>query len=145
MCFTTDIHERFKVADKDIVCYKIMCQSFPGSEYYDTPFMRKRVRIGETIKGNFANYSLNEANFRLDNKGITTTDLPLLWLEDEVVHAFKIMNSAQIYAKRLHDHLQLNHLRTLITEWTIPKGALYMDNYANEIVATEMKFNKVIK
>lgn len=143
MCFTTFTKDHFKVADQDIVCYKLMVQPFPPSKYYLTPFIGTRVEVGDTINGDFADFTLEEANSLLEKNGPKTKipiNLPILQLDKEVVHAFETINSAALYRK-----VHLHNIMTIITEWVIPAGTPYMTNNSKEIVATKMKFKNVIK
>lgn len=158
MCFVTKLDDRFKVAKDDIVCYKIMIKRDEWSpDEYQTPFQEVMVHIGETLTGKANACTLEEANAMLDSKAKVEEEFlrrlgfdlilitPDLRLREEVVHACKWKEDAVGYA---HDYLESSTfsygIKLVITKWIIPKGAFYMTNSDDEIVASRMTFSEVI-
>lgn len=148
MCFTTRLGERFNVAKHDIKCYKVLYKLFNGE--YITPYRWVSVQVGETLSGRANGHTLEKANFMIVKKneillnfyaevgGEKPTDL---LLDDEVVHAYATLETAEEHKKDFYGDSSMS---IIVTEWTIPEGAFYMVNEEGEIVGSKMTFDKEI-
>lgn len=134
MCLlVNDITKDEKIAKTTITVYKILRKE---DEEYKTPFVKVNCKIGETLKSaSFSECILSGQNPQ--------------WSEAvsfEGAHAFKSLFAAR-HCEIPYDY-KTEYTSFYITEWEIPKGAIYWEGVrlsCLEIAATEMKFIKVIE
>ena len=165
MCFTISKNTKFAVADKDIVCQKII-QYNPKHQHYTGFIATDHIyEIGKTYT---AAKPLTEKEAR---KIIKKARIPNLLrklfnitvnneLSSEVIYALKLTDKTikvddeiietkeELLKGLLYNAKTFSPNVAVLAEFIIPKGTWYMYNYPNSIIKTivapKMKFNRVI-
>lgn len=165
MCFTISKNTKFAVADKDIVCQKIILYNLKRQHYTGLIATDYIYEIGKTYiaakpltekearkrikKARIPNFLRKLFNITSNNK-----------LSSEVIYALKITDRTikvdgeiietkeELLKLLLYNISPLPLNESVLAEFIIPKGTWYMYNNPNSviktIVAPKMKFNRVI-
>lgn len=112
--------ESAKIADKDIVVYKILMKYTDGT--YHSPYRYTPYEIGKLYTANIQYYE--RLLDKIDECSIITTVI------GEGLHAYTSMGAA---------FLQAFLINGIVFEAIIPKGATYVLGTDNDIVSTQLK------
>lgn len=112
--------ESAKIADKDIVVYKILLEYTDGT--YHSPYRYAPYEIGKLYTANIRYHE--RLAYKVDEYPITNTVI------GEGLHAYTSMDTA---------FLQAFIIDGIVFEAIIPKGAMYVLGTDNDIVSTQLK------
>lgn len=112
--------ESAKIADKDIVVYRILMKYTDGT--YHSPYKDAPYEIGKLYTANIQYYE--RLFYKVDEYPITQLVI------EEGLHAYTSMGTASLQAFLING---------IVFEAIIPKGATYVLGTDNDIVSTQLK------